>query len=100
MEGKVYVLHGHWDTIENRGVVVVCTTFDEKEAIKKLVEIADTKAAEYCKLCDEKLVIDIDIRMFEMQDMMYGGFVGFYIVEQKMEIAEHIVESILNQERK
>lgn len=96
MEVTVYVLHGHWETAEGRGVTVVSTELREREAVKKLAEIAETKAGDYCKLCEDKLEVEQTDRMFEMRDMVDGGFVGFYITEHKMELGGTVETLVYN----
>lgn len=85
MNKKVYVLHGHWETLDDRGVTVVCVTSKKEKAIDELRKIAETKAKEYCELCEDELEIDDDDTMFEMRDMKDGGFIGFYIADETLQ---------------
>lgn len=81
---NIYVLHGHWDTTEERGAIVVCVTPNKEKAKRLLDEIAKDNAAEYVSLCEEELEIDLEDTYLEIKDMKYGGFAGFYIVETMM----------------
>ena len=87
---KVYVLHGHWETAEDRGVITIKVSFDEDELIRMLNEIAESRAEEYCEINDEKLEIEHSDTEFEMRDMIDGGFVGFYITQHLVEIPEYM----------
>jgi len=81
----VYVLHGHWETQDDRGVIIACVSIKEEKVKEELKIIAETKARGYCKLCEDELKIENSDTMFEMRDMKYGGFVGFYITEETVQ---------------
>ena len=98
MEIKVYVLHGHWDTMYERGVTVVCTEHHERDAIKKLAEIAETKGREYCELGEGEIEIEQTDTMLEIHDDI--GFIGFYITEHKMELGDTLEELIYRNRKK
>lgn len=97
---ELYVLHGHWETSDERGVITVKTSFDENECIKLLDKIAETRGSEYCNLNDTKLEIEHSDTEFEMRDMEDGGFIGFYITQHLVEIPEEIEESIYRKVKK
>ena len=92
MEVTVYVLHGHWDTSVERGVTVVSVEKNERDAVKKLAEIAESKGKEYCELGDGELEIEQTDTMLEIYDNI--GFIGFYITEHKMELGDTLEEII------
>lgn len=99
MKLPVYVLHGHWETAETRGTIVVKVDVDEYAVISKMAEIIETKAAEYCKLCEDKLEIEQDHTKFEMWDMECGGFAGFYITQHSVTISNMVEYAIFDKIR-
>ena len=94
MVKEIYVLHGHWETVEERGMITVKASFDESKCIKLLNEIAETEGVKYCILNDEKLDIEHDSTRLEIRDMEDGGFIGFYITEHIVDIPEELEEVI------
>ena len=84
METTVYVLHGHWETMDERGVTVVCVSVKEEDTIKRLKEIADSKARDYCTLTGPILHENRSDSEYELS-CNHGGFVGFYITEHRLE---------------
>jgi len=99
MKLPVYVLHGHWETAETRGTIVVKVDVDKYAVISKMAEIIETKAAEYCKLCEDKLEIEQDHTKFEMWDMECGGFVGFYITQHSITFS-NMVEYVIYEKKR
>lgn len=94
MTAELYVLHGHWETENERGVGVVEVSFIEGEVISRLNKIADNKASEYCIIDCENLEIEHRGTVFEMRDMDNGDFVGFYVTKHILEMPDSVMEEI------
>jgi len=83
----VYVLHGHWETSDERGVKVVCVKEKEEDAIQQLQHIICTNASEYVSFVNitrdiNSLEVYESDTCYEVRDMQDGDFVGFYITEE------------------
>ena len=99
MRLTVYVLHGHWETTEERGATIVGTSLTESELVSKLSDIAN-RAKEYCSLHEAELEIEQSDTMFEMRDMQDGDFIGFYIVEQVLGVHDLVSELIYSKKKR
>ena len=99
MKATVYVLHGHWETAEDRGVTVVCTKLKLNDAVNELAKIAETNGRDYCELCEDKLEVEHDDTMLEIRDMVDGGFIGFYITEHRIEL-DNTFETVIYNDKK
>lgn len=90
----LFILHGHWETTDERGVTIVTASFSENEVIRMLSDIVENKAMNYCKLEGESVTEDCGATMYERVDMDNHGFVGFYITLHDVVIPKTIKDKV------
>lgn len=96
MEGKkivVYVLHGFWKNELTNACAVVDVSIDLEAVLKKLDEIAESKAREYAKVQEGKAEEERGFRYYEIWDEN-GQSAKFYITEQYLELSQSMMEAI------
>lgn len=86
MKILMYVLHGMWDTPYTDGVVVIEVSVDVEPLLRKLDEIADSKAKEFVDLCGY-IQEERGERYYEAVDAS-GKYGKFYITEHWLELPE------------
>lgn len=85
MKILTYVLHGMWNTQDTDGVVVIGVSVDVETLIKKLDEIARSKANEYeMRGCIKE---NRGERHYEAVNLS-GKYAKFYITEHQLELPE------------
>lgn len=92
MKILTYVLHGMWNTPDNDGVVVIGVSADVEPLLRKLDEIADSKAQRYIEMCGY-LQEERGERYYEAVNVS-GKYAKFYITEHWLELSEDTMGAI------
>lgn len=92
MKILTYVLHGMWDTPYTDGVVVIGVSVNVEPLLKKLDEIADSKAKEFVDLCGY-IQEERGERYYEAVDAS-GKYGKFYITEHWLEFPESMMGAV------
>lgn len=92
MKILTYVLHGMWNTPDTDGVVVIGVSVDVELLLRKLNEIADSKAKEYVEMCGY-IQEERGERYYEAVNVS-GKYAKFYITEHQMELPENTMGAI------
>lgn len=87
MKILTYVLHGMWNTPDTDGVVVIGVSVDVEPLLRKLNEIADSKAKEYVEMCGY-IQEERGERYYEAVNVS-GKYAKFYINEHQLELPEN-----------
>lgn len=97
MKILMYVLHGMWNTLDTDGVVVIGVSVDVEPLLKKLDEIADSKAKEYVEMCGY-IQEERGERYYEAVNVS-GKHAKFYITEHRLELPENMMGAISQEEK-
>lgn len=92
MKILTYVLHGMWNTPDTDGVVVIGVSVDVEPLLRKLDEIADSKAKEYVEMCGY-IWEERGERYYEAANVS-GKYAKFYITEHQLELPESTMGAI------
>lgn len=92
MKILTYVLHGMWNTQDTDGVVVIGVSADVEPLLRKLDEIADSKAKEYIEMYGF-IQEQRGERYYEAVNGS-GKYAKFYITEHQLELSENMMGSI------
>jgi len=94
MEMKIltYVLHGTWYSQDADGVEVLGVSLDIEPLLRKLDEIADSKAEDFMKMCGY-IQEERDERYYEAVNAS-GKYAKFYITEHWLELSENMMGEI------
>lgn len=92
MKILTYVLHGMWNTPDNDGVVVIGVSADVEPLLRKLDEIADSKAQRYIEMCGY-IQEERGERYYEVVDVS-GKYAKFYITEHWLELSDDAMGEI------
>ena len=92
MKILTYVLHGMWDTPYTDGVTVIGVSADVEPLLRKLDEIADSKAKEYVEMCGY-IQEERGERYYEAVNAR-GEYAKFYITEHQLELPEKTMGAI------
>lgn len=98
MKILTYVLHGMWNTPDIDGVVVIGVSADVEPLLRKLDEIADSKAKEYVEMCGY-IQEERDERYYEAVNAS-GKYAKFYITEHQLELSENMMRVISSEMEK
>lgn len=92
MKILTYVLHGMWNTQDTDGVVVIDVSVDVEPLLRKLDEIADSKANEYVEM-HGYIQEEKGERYYEAVNVS-GKYAKFYITEHQLEVPEKTMGTI------
>lgn len=92
MKILTYVLHGMWNTSDTDGAVVIGVSVDVEPLLRKLDEIADSKAKEYIEMCGY-IREERGERHYEAVNVS-GKYAKFYITEHGLELPEGAMGAI------
>lgn len=84
----LFILHGHWETMEERGMTIVKASYSEDEVIRILNGIVENGASKYCKIEGDFVTEDYRATMYERTDSVNNEFLGFYITPHQVEIPD------------
>ena len=80
---NVYVLHGYWDTLEEKDAMVVRISLEPEPVMEELDRIADGRAGAYIELCGD-LQEERGEGYYEVMDARCR-YARFYIKEMQVE---------------
>lgn len=92
MKVMMYVLHGAWDKLDSDGVEVLEVSEKIEPLLKKLEQIADSKAKDYVDMCGY-ISEERGERYYEAANVS-GKYAKFYITEHYVEISEALMGAI------
>lgn len=92
MKILTYVLHGTWYSQDADGVEVLGVSLDIEPLLRKLDEIADSKAEDFMKMCGY-IQEERDERYYEAVNAS-GKYAKFYITEHWLELSENMMGEI------
>lgn len=92
MKVMMYVLHGAWDKLDSDGVEVLEVSEKIEPLLKKLEQIADSKAKDYVDMCGY-ISEERGERYYEAVNVS-GKYAKFYITEHYVEISEALMGAI------
>lgn len=86
----LFILHGHWETMEERGMAIVKASYSEDEVIRILNGIVENGASKYCKIEGDSVTEDYRATMYERTDSVNHEFLSFYITPHQVEIPDTV----------
>ncbi len=98
MKILTYVLHGTWNTQDTDGVVVIGVSVDVMPLLRKLDEIADSKAKKYVEMYGY-IQEERGERYYEAVNAS-GKYAKFYITEHQLELPENTMRVISQEMQK
>ncbi len=96
----IFILHGHWETMNERGMTIVKASYSEDEVIRILNGIVENGAAKYCKIEGNSVTEDYRATMYERTDAENHEFLGFYITPHQVNIPESVEQEIYEKVKK
>lgn len=96
----IFILHGHWETMNERGVTIVKASYSEDEVIRVLNGIVENGASKYCKIEGDSVTEDYRATMYERTDTANHDFLGFYITPHQVNIPEAVEQESFEKVKK